>query len=479
MQRRVLIGSLVLLLLLTGLAAAEWESYKALYSAGEYQQLATMCQGQEDAIDADAGAHIIYKYCGMAHLRQYEKTKQGVDLTYAVKYLENSIAFSYSEEASFNLGVARMQALDHLSDGADMAQREYDALNEMWEAMRNLHAQENFARETLSDNLLIWSRDFRDEVIERVLKSEDAPGRARLLAAYLRMLADRFELVDPTKADSEVRQSNLKLFKDWMTELHELSYFDNNPVVGMYKYKANRHREKYDQSEKTEADFTKALHFYNEALKRVRTNKARAVLNADVAYLCSLYNSKDNEKLVSYYKIGFTNAYEGLNVMAKINQAKADSRREEYPYEMDSSELIAQLQKSYGSNLTGLEYFHHLRKDHRSVVSLKEFVFNSGFNWEGKETTFLLIADAADKLASNARRNRRAFDNYKEICLFASTRAFKATLQKHGGRAPVNDAEFCRVYQNHVNYLRRFGEAIEARELTLRYDPVCQAAAAE
>ncbi len=480
MQRRLLIlGVLALLVALATPAAADWEGYKTMYQAGEYQGVADMCAGATDQIEADAGAHIIFKYCGLAHMRLYEKSNQSTDLTQAIKFLDASVAFSYSEEAAFNLGMARMKALDHLSTGSDLASREHEALNEMWESLRNLHAMENFQRDVLSDNMLIWSRDFRDVLIERVIKSENRPGRVRLLAAQLRMLADRFSLIDPTKGEDEVRQGNLQVFRDWMAQLLDLTYYDNNVVVGMYKYKADRHREKYSQSEKTEHEFTKALHFYGEALKRVKHNKARAALCGDVAYLCSLFNSKDKEKLVSYYKIGFTHAREGLLIMNKLNLAAADKQREEFPFEPDGADLIGKLQKSYGSNLTGLEYFHHLRKDHKSVVALRQFVFDTGFNWEGKDTTFLLIADAADKLASGARRNRRAFENYKEMCLFASTRAFKGALRKHGGRVPQDDPEFCRVYQNHVTYLRRFGEAIDARNLTLRYEASCQGVAAE
>jgi hypothetical protein len=473
MHRRILWVSLLALLVASGLAMADWEAHKAMFSAGEFQQLADMCEAGGDQIEADPGAHIIFKYCGLAELQLYEKTGQQTQLAQAIRFLEASVAYSYSEEAAFNLGLARMKALDFLSEGADLGERENEALNEMWDAMRNMHAMENFARPTLSDNLLIWSKDFRDTLIARVIKSEQDKTRLHLLAAQLRMLADRFELIDPTQGENEVRQGNLQVFKDWMEQLLEQTYFDNNIVVGMHKYKADRHMEKYDQTAETESEFTKALHFYGEALKRVRSNKARATLCADVAYLCSLFNSKNQEKLVSFYKIGFTHAREGLLIMGKINVVGSDRGKEEYPFEADSTDLVAKLQKGFGSNLTGLEYFHHLRKDFKSVVALKQYVFDTGFDWEGKDTTFLLIADAADKLATGQFRDRRAFAGYKELCLMASTRAFKAALRKHGGRPPQGDAEFCRVYQNHANYLRRFGEAIQARNLTLQYEASC------
>jgi len=472
-------GLALLVLLAFGVAVGEWSEYKDLFMNGQYQQVVDLCEANKGALADDPGAHIIYKYCGLAKMRLYEQNHQSAELTDAIGYLEKSIAFSYSEEASYNLGLARMKALDALSEADERLEAERDAINDMWESTRNMHAMENFESETLSDGMLIWLRDFRDVLIERVFRDEKEQGRLHLLAAQLRMIADRFGRVDPAKGENEVRQGNLKVFKDWMDELLKQSYFDNNIVVGMYKYQGDRQREKYDQTDKTEDQFAKSLHHYGEALKRVKTNKAGAVLYGDIAYLCSLYNSKDKEKLVSYYKTGFTHAHEGLLIMKRLNRRRQDSTAQEYPFEDDNTELTAKLQKAYGSNLTGLCYFHYLRKDYKSVVSLREYAFDTGFDWDGKVTMLMLIADSADKLASQNHANRLAFNNYREICLFSSSRAFKSVLKNFKGKTPPGSEEFCRIYQNYVNYLRRFGETIEAQSLSLQYEASCAAVAVE
>lgn len=481
MRKRIaLLSGLTLLALLAfGAALADWSEYKDLYLAGQYQQVADMCETNKSGLAEDPGAHIIYKYCGLAKMRLYEQNRQSSDLTDAIGYLEKSIAFSYSEEASYNLGLARMRALDSLSEADEKLAAEREAINEMWESTRNMHAMENFARETLSDGMLIWLRDFRDVLIERVIRNENEQQRLHLLAAQLRMVADRFDRIDPAQGESEVRQGNLQVFKGWMDELLKLTYFDNSIVVGMYKYQGDRLREKYDQTDKTEDRFAKALHHYGEALKRVKTNKAGAVLYGDIAYLCSLYNSKNKEKLVSYYKTGFTHAHEGLLIMKRLNRRRQDATGQEYPFEDDNTELTGKLQKAYGSNLTGLCYFHSLRKDFKSVVSLREYAFDTGFDWDGKVTMLMLIADSADKLASQNYSNRLAFRNYREICLFSSSRAFKSVLRNFKGKTPSGSEEFCRIYQNYVNFLRRFGETIEAQNLSLQYEANCADAVAE
>jgi truncated hemoglobin YjbI len=242
----------------------------------------------------------------------------------------------------------------------------------------------------------------------------------------------------------------------------------------MYKYQGDRHQEQYDQTEKTEEQFTKALFHYTEALKRVASNKARAVLCGDVAYVTSLLTSQEKEKLVAYYKLGFDHAHEGLQIIRKMNVAGADAVREVYPYEPDTAELAAKLQKSYGSNLTGLSYVYYLRKDYKGIMAMRPYLFDAGFDWENKDVTFTLMAETADKLASEHHRQPQLFKTYKEICLTASSRAFKLVMKKYGGKAPEYTPEFCRAYQYYVNYLGRFGETIEARNLSLQYEPGCQ-----
>ena len=470
---KITIGVLAVLLW-TAAASAEWESYKNMFLNGEYQQLADACKSGQDTILANEDADIILKYCGMAELELYKKNNQMTDLTTAIGYLEHSLAFRYSEEASYTLGLARMNSLDHVSDAKDQLVRERQALNELWDALRNLHATENFSRDTLSNNMLVWCKETRDRLIDRVLNDEKNQGRLHLLTAMLRALADRFELIKPELGETDVRKGNLSLFKDWMRDLLELSYFDNRIVVGMYKYRGDRFQEQYDQTEKTEEQFAKALYHYTEALKRVDSNKARAVLCADVAYVTSLLTSPDKDKLSAYYKLGFDHAHEGLQIIKKINLTTTEKALPVYPFETDTAELTARLQKSYGSNLTGLTYQYYLRKDFRSIMAMRPYVFDAGFDWENKDVTLTLMSETADKLASEHYQQPQSYRTYKEICLTASNRAFKLVMKKFGGKPPEYTPEFCRAYNHYVNYLSRFGETIEAQNLSRQYEQGCQ-----
>lgn len=474
MKHYVLVAAvLIALVAALGVALADWQEYKQLYQDEQYQELVRMCQANRTEIESDVAGYIILKYCGLAKLKLYDDQAVSTDLNDAIEYLEQSIAYSYSEEAAFHLGQARMRSLDFMEDGRNKADRELAALNEMWESIRTLHAMENFAREVLSDGMLIWSRNYRDLLVERVIKNEENKSRLRLLTANLRMLADRFTQLDPSKGDTEVRRNNLTVFKEWMQELLECTYFDNNIVVGMHKYKADRHMEKYDQTVETEDQFSKALHFYGQALQRAKSSLARAALFSDIAYLCSLYSSEDKEKLVAFYKTGFTHAHQGLMLIRRLAEQESEEEGEEFHFAPDLSELTTKLQKAYGSNLTGLCYFHYLRNDYGSAVSLRNYTFDAGFDWEGKVTTLMYIADSASHLAADNYRRPTAFQTYKKVCLFASSRAFKLVLKKFGGRMPDGSEEFCNVYSNYVNYLRRFGEGIEAQSLTLQYGRLC------
>ena len=96
MKRSVLAISLLLLVLVLGSAAADWQSYKEMYLAGQYDALAAQCEATRSEIEADPGNYIIYKYCGLAKLKQYEQQKVATYLTDAIEFLEQSIAYSYS-----------------------------------------------------------------------------------------------------------------------------------------------------------------------------------------------------------------------------------------------------------------------------------------------------------------------------------------------------------------------------------------------
>jgi len=470
---RCTILALLCVAILASSAAAGWEQFKDLFLAKKFVQVTAMCVANKDSIPSDPNADLILKYCGMSEFELYKKDQQTDHLSMAIDYLEQSVAIRYSEEAAYQLGLVRLKALDRLTGAKDQLAREREGLSDLWDSLIKMHAAENFSRDTLSNTMLVWCQNARDSLIERVFNNEKNPARTHLLAALIRGLADRFSAINPDKGETDIRKGNLKIFKEWMKELQELSYFDNNIIVGMYKYRGDRQQEQYDQTAASEDHFTRAIYNYNEGLKRVKTNKARAVLASDVAYLTTLYTSTDKGKLVSYYKLGFDNANEALLIMKKLNEKSAGVPGASYPYEVDGAELTAKLQKSYGANLTGLAYEHYLRKDYASVIGLRQYLFDAGFDWENKSVTFTLLAETADKMAAEHYHQPELFKTYKALCLAASSHAFKLVMKKQQGKTAYTP-EFCRAYQYYVNYLNRFGETIEARDLSTRYEQGCQ-----
>jgi len=288
------------------------------------------------------------------------------------------------------------------------------------------------------------------------------------------MLADRFTSIDPNKGETEVRRGNLDTLKGWMTELAELSYFDNNVMVGMFRYKGNRAQEKYDQTTASEDKFHKALYFYDEGRKRANTQKAKAVLDLDIAYICSRYRSENNAKLIEFYKKGYLHARRGIGLMAIVNKVQPEIGKAFYRYEQPSGDVTAKLQKAYGNNLTGYIYNLYLSKDYKGVVTLKQNTLDAGFDWESKADVLLIFAESANKLAGESIGNEINYRNYKEMCLSAASRAFKFVLRQSGGNMPAaNDLNFCKVFNAYWNYLDGFGQAVEAKSLENQFGSLC------
>jgi hypothetical protein len=464
-------------------AAIDPANLESMLAAQNYQGVANACDEKAAVINSHPDRERILKACGTARMNLFSSRKAGTTaLTSAMAELETSTKARYDKKASFDLGKARILALDTAATDAERGEQEKQAVREMWDSIVMQHAQEGFA-ESVSDQIIVWTvgnqedmPGFVDLVIERMLKDEGNPARQRWLAARLRMLTDRFVNLNPAKGENETRRLNLETLKSWMTELLAYTYFDNNAMVGMYRYRGNRNQEKYDQNDSTEDRFRKAIYFYDEGRKRAGSQKAKAVLDLDIAYLCSRYRSATTANLVEFYKKGFTHARRGLKTMEIVNQEAPEFGKAFFRFDTPNPDVTAKLQKAYGNNLTGYIYNLYLANDFRSVVALKPFALDAGFDWETKAEVLLIFAESANKLAAESLNNEIAYRNYKEMCLAAGSRAFKFVLRQNGGNMPkANDENFCKVFNAYWNYLDGFGQTVEAKSIENQFGNLCPA----
>ncbi|MCC6158379.1 MAG: hypothetical protein IT350_10035 [Deltaproteobacteria bacterium] len=451
--------------------------------SGQHGAAATICNDNEGKINSHPDRDRIRKACGQAKMAMYSSNKMdSTSITGAVGDLEQSLKMSYDGVASFDLGKSRILTLDTVPTEAEKSEKEKQAVREMWDAIVMRHAEENF-NPAVSDQIIVWTIGngadqvgYVDLVIDRVFKDEGNRARQRWMASRLRMLSDRFTNIDPNQGESETRRGNLETLKFWMTELYEYTYFDNDIEVGMYRYKGNRYAEKYDQTEATEEQFQKALFFYSEARNRADTQKAKAALDRDLAYLCSRYRSDDQQKLVKVYQQGFLKALRGIQIMDLVNRVQPEQGKSFYRYEEANAELASELQKSYGQCLTGYIYYLYLTKNYVGVVALKNRTLDAGFDWEGKSEVLLIFAESAKELAAASMNNETQYRKYKEMCLAGGSRALKFALRKYGGKAPTGyDETFCRTFNTYWNYLTGFGQKVEAKALENQFGAICPA----
>jgi len=479
MRARYLFTLLFVLLLCSPTLALEANQLRDMFVAGDYQGVVNLCDANAGQIEQSEFADQVLLYCGQAKVALYEENGSTPMLTSAIEDLEMSLNMYYLHSTSFALGKARVMALDKTSTREEKRALIWKGLGEMWDAINKRHGDEGFTRAVVSDAILSYSLQYKKLITDLVIKEQDDPAMVMWLTARIRMLTDRFKQIDPSQGENETRQGNLDAVYSYMQELYEATYFDRNPVVGMYKYNGDSNEHDYMQDEETQEMFHKSLYYYNEGLFRVRIPKARAVLHERIAYLCSLYISEDKDKKIEFYKQGFHNAADGLVIMDRIAADKPERADRAYRFEPDNTDLIAQLQKHYGQNLSGLIYLMWERQDYQSVVALRQNVFDKGFDWKTKANDFLLIADSAAKLAISNVSDKIMYDKYKEMCLMSSSRAFKFSLAKFNGRWPTYDEEFCEAMNAYSGFLMQFGETVEASNLERTYGPVCQEPPAE
>ena len=458
--------------------AIDMNPYRDLYTKGDYAALNALCETHRAEIEKDELVDRLLYYCGQAKANLFEKTGTVTDLTSGIEDLERSAQLYYLPGTGFALGKARLAALDKVSDKEQRHDLEWRGLSDMWEAIVKRHAEEGYATAVLPDAMLAWAVTYGEALVDRLIKDQDDPGTVRWLTARARMLADRFSKIDPAKGESDERRDNLKTVAEWMKDFYESTFFDRNAVAGAYKYLGDRREGEYDQTAATEEKFTKALYYYKEGLARTKTLKGKAVLNERVGYLCSLFQTDDKKKKVEFYKTGFHHASDGLKLMERAALVKPEKEQIAYRFEPQNAVVVADLQKHFGRNLSGLLYFLWERGDYKDVVGLRTSAFDTGFDWKTKADDLLRIADAAYKLAKANVRDRMLYDKYREMSLTSASRAFKFALKKYGGARPTAyDEAFCGALGAYRDFLSSFGETVEATNLDRSYGTTCTAGA--
>ena len=469
--------ALVVSILLAGAVAAhavDPNQFREMYVAGDYAGLVAQCDANRAEIDQHEFVDRLLYYCGQARFKLYETSGEITDATEAVKELELSAYYYYVPDTAFALGKARLAAIDEISDDEERIETLHQGLDEMWEAIEKQRATEYYPDKTASNRIIGWAIDYYESLIDRIIKAQDDPALVRWMTARARMLTDRFAKIDPTIDPDEQRRFYLDAIHTYMRDLYEATYFDNNPVVGLYRYKGDRRLSDYDQTEATRDQFVKSLYYYTEGLARTRSLKAKADLHNKIAILCTYFQSERKDEKVEYYKQGFLHAAEGIKLMRRLATQEKERDRDTYRYEASSPVLVADLEKNYGSNLAGLIYFLWERKDYKTVVALRSSAFDTGFDWETKPRDLLRIADSASRLARKHIRDRRLYAKYKEMCLTSASRAFKFTLKKYGGKLPKTyDGDVCESMQAYSGYLLSFGETVEATNLDRTYGTIC------
>ncbi len=381
---------------------------------------------------------------------------------------------------AYTHGMSQMQQLNTLDKtGDDLLDAEKEAIKEMWRAIQHRHQQEHFT-DMVSDQIIIWTignpnegtPGYADILVSRIIKHEGNINMQRWLAAKVRMLADRFVNISPKKGENDVRKGNLDVLKFWMSELLNATYFDNQILVGMYKYKADRFAERYDQTDNGFKMFKSAMYYYSNGIKRTKTAKARVELHLRASELCGRFMHSTPEQMKTYFNKGFRHAAQGINFMKPIMKDQvAKGGQEFYRNEMSNEKLLEKLQTAYGRNL--LYYVNQLYSmgEYTTMAAIQRYVLRVPFDWSGKIDTLVLFAEACKKASAQSTGN--LVEKNKKLCLFASSEAFRLVLKRNGGKANSADPNFCKAFNAYYNYLSDYGQLIQARQLENQYAPYC------
>ena len=469
------IGLLLVLLMQVNTAhALDIAKYKELYKSEDYQGLVSLCQEKKAEIDKDEYVDRLLYFCGQANFMLYEKGGPEALITEAIDALERSLYSYYLPSTAFALGKARVTSIKKQLGVKESMPVLRQGIDEMWDAITNKHAQEDYQTDILSDQILGWTISYYQALIDGLLQGDD--NTKGWLTARIRMISDRYAQTVPANIQDQVRKGNLETVSSWMRDLYESTYFDRNATIGMYKFLGERYKEEYDQTEKTEPKFMLALDHYKKGLALTASNKAKAVIKEKISDLTQWIISEDKEKKIFYYRLGFQQAKDALKLLDTRNKLVAEGMA--YHFEPSTEELIELIRNDYGRNLSGLLYFLWEKKDYQAVVEFRS-VFSENFDWKTKLNDLLRISDSAAKIARavyalpRTERNLAAFDNSKWICLKSSYEAFHYALNKLE-KNELPQEELCSTLDAYSAFLTGFGEIAESGQVVRLYGPLCK-----
>lgn len=466
---------LLAFLLLTNTAyALDIAKYKDLYKAEDYQGLVTLCQEKKAEIDKDEYVDRLLYFCGQARFMLYEKGGPETLITESIDDLERSLYSYYLPSTAFALGKARVTSIKKQMGSKESMPILRQGIDEMWDAITNKHAQEDYQTDILSDQILGWTISYYQALIDGLIQGDNYTKG--WLTARIRMISDRYAQTLPATIQDQIRKGNLETVSSWMRDLYESTYFDRNAAIGMYKFLGERYKEEYDQTEKTEPKFMLALDYYKKGLGLTVSNKAKAVMKEKISDLTQWIISEDKEKKIFYYRLGFQHAKDALKLIDTRNKLVAEGMA--YHFEPPTETLIELIRKDYGRNLSGLLYFLWEKKDYQAVVEFRT-AFSENFDWKTKLNDQLRIADSAAKIARSVyvlprtERNIATFDNSKWICLKSSYEAFNYALNKFE-KKELTQEELCTTLDAYSAFLTGFGEIAESGQVIRLYGPLCK-----
>lgn len=272
-----------------------------------------------------------------------------------------------------------------------------------------------------------------DLLIDGLMKNEGNSEQRDWIAGYIRKLADFGRKIDPALWENDTRKNNLEIVKKWMDSLYEATFFDNNILVGMYKYKGDRAEEKYDGAEPAKEHFRNAVQYYEKGHARANTAKAKVELHHALSFLHSRYKSKNKAELIRKYKKGFDHAKIGLDLVKnEIQKGKSKN----YPYEKKNKALLHEIQMHYANNFVGYIYNLYLTKEYKTIVDNHEHATGVPPSTGNLTDAFLLIAESAKELSLKYPKGSPKRERCKEIFQKMKNLALGAFIEKEKNTPP-------------------------------------------
>ena len=364
---------------------------------------------------------------------------------------------------------SKLIKLNALSD----IEAERKAVEILWNAMLERSYQESQVLNP-SDTIIIYlTGDLFDEKHLGLIfalpilatRNEGNDDQLRFLKEYIEKLILYYVGIDPVKGETPARRDNLELLKLWLAQLNDCMRFDENFLVGMFKFLGDRHLDFYNQKEETLFHYQLGISAYNKALERTRDERSKLILAGDIAHGCSRFRGNDQKRLIKEYRKGLIRASQALSLYNKIG---CEERNLSFENWQSCGTALTAIQKAYGNNLIGLLYNSFLEKRYRDIVELRIYT-DVDFALSTPSDTYLLIAGAACKIY----RLEGLAPEYLKVCLEYGKRAYKTALLLLKEKPDTYKPEFCRAFNAYWNYLMMDGDKNQADTLEKLHGHLC------